>query len=116
MAKLEFKFDVKKFEKNINKAVEKIIKDEQRKIDIKKTVIEGVEMTLLNEVEEETLRIMIDCLSENENISTGEYNKFPNYIYEQLKDILYKLKITGYIARGDVWLNGWEALITPLGL
>lgn len=116
MAKLEFKFDTKKFEKNINKALEKIVKEEQKKIDIKKTVKEGVEMTLLNEVEEEALKIMIDCISENGNISTGEYNKFPNYIYEQLKDILYKLKITGYIARGDVWLNGWEVLITPLGL
>ena len=116
MAKLEFKFDTKKFEKKIDKALEKIIREEKKKIDIKKTVKEGVEMTLLNEVEEEALRIMIECLSENGNISTGEYNKFPNYIYEQLKDILYKLRITGYIARGDVWLNGWEVLITPLGL
>lgn len=116
MAKLEFKFDTKKFEKKIDKALEKIIREEQKKIDIKKTVKEGIEMTLLNEVEEEALRIMIECLNENGNISTGEYNKFPNYIYEQLKDILYKLRITGYIARGDIWLNGWEALITPLGL
>lgn len=116
MAKLEFKFDTKKFEKKIDKALEKIIREEQKKIDIKKTVKEGIEMTLLNEVEEEALRIIIECLNENGNISTGEYNRFPNYIYEQLKDILYELRITGYIARGDIWLNGWEALITPLGL
>lgn len=116
MAKLEFKFDTKKFEKNINKALEKIIKEEQKKIDIKKIVKEGAEMTLLNEVEEEALKIMLECLSKNSNISRGEYDKFPNYIYEQLNDIIYKLKITGYIARGDISLSDWEVVITPLGL
>lgn len=47
MAKLEFKFDTKKLEKNINKALEKIIQEEQKKINIKKTIKEGVEMAAI---------------------------------------------------------------------
>ena len=73
-------------------------------------------MILLNDVEEETLVIILSQLKGTDNSVTIKYDIFPNYIYRQIKDILYKLKISGYIASGDCWLNSLSIIVTPLGM
>lgn len=116
MAKIKIDFDAKKIERQLKNNIEKVIQEEQKKIDIQKN-IEGVgKMIILNEVEEETLDIIICNLKNNSNSISLEYHIFPNYIYEQLKDILYKLKMSGYIASSDCWLNGFSVTLTPMGL
>lgn len=73
-------------------------------------------MINLNEVEEETIYIIINNLKDNSNSVTLEYEIFPNYIFQQIKDIFYKLKISGYISSGNCWINECSVTLTPLGL
>lgn len=73
-------------------------------------------MIILNQVEEETLDIIIKSVEKNTYVATNSYDVFPNYIHNQIKRILSTLERYGYLASSDCWLNGWTATITPIGI
>lgn len=116
MAKFKVDLSIKKLEKDLNKTITKVIQEEQKKLDIQKSIKGDSEMVLLNEIEEEMLDIILNQLKGNDNSVATRYDVFPNYIYRQIKDILYKLKISGYIASWDCWLNVLNIIVTPLGM
>ena len=73
-------------------------------------------MMILNQVEEETLDIIIRNIEKDTYIATSSYDIFPNYIHSQIKRLLSTLERYGYLASSDCWLNGWTATITPIGI
>lgn len=114
MAKMGIKIDFKNLEKQLSKSINKIVKDEQRKLDIESSIRMDNDMIILNEIEEEVLQLLLENSNKGKIEAEGEYNILPNYIHIQLKDIFYKLKVSGYIADFGIYLSNWCALLTPI--
>ena len=73
-------------------------------------------MKLLNDVEKEFLKIILDSEHIDYNYK-GADEKFPEYIYRQRKKLFSILEECGYIASYSVFVDGfWDATITPLGI
>ena len=115
MAKLRIKCDLKKFERELNRSIDKIVKDKQKEF-INENNLLGVDtMGKLSETEETMLLIL---LSKSDNglkkDITGNCNEFPEYMHFNLKNIIEKLKLYDYISSGQVYISGdWHIVLTP---
>ncbi|MDF2865757.1 MAG: hypothetical protein K0R72_573 [Clostridia bacterium] len=114
MSKMNIKLDLKKFEKQLSKSINKIVEDKQKKLNIESSIRMDNDMIILNEIEEEVLSLLLKNYDKGTNEVEGEYNAFPDYICRQIKDIFYKLKVAGYIADFGIYLSNWYALLTPI--
>lgn len=112
MASIKFKFDTKKFERDLNK----IIEEKNKEINLKNMVVEGgTTMRVLKDTERELLEILISKKNE-EYTSIIDSRELPEYIGSQLKDLLSVLKYSGYCASFHLWIGGAQATLTPEGI
>lgn len=73
-------------------------------------------MKVLNEVEKELLKIIIDN-KKSDYDSSFKINGLPSYISSQIKDLLANLKNSGYCAAFNVWIDGsCQVTLTSLGI
>ena len=76
MASFKIKIDTKKFEKNLNKQLEKIVYEQQKELILKNKIEKGDnEMTILPQKEEELLQIILNKYDGND-ISLCYFCKF----------------------------------------
>lgn len=99
----------------LKKSLDKLLQDEYNKIG--NIIVEGnSNMKVLNDIEKEFLKIIL----ESDNVDyeyRGFRDKFPPYIDAQIKGLFEKLKVYGYIARSDCFIDGtWDAVLTPLAI
>lgn len=114
---MAIKLNIKNIEKQLSKAVEKIVEEKQFELNAQKRFKENRNMIILNKVEEELLTILIQKRVEDSYLISGDYSVFPDYIYQQLKELFKNLKIAGYIASSNMWLGGnWQVTITPMAI
>ena len=117
MAKFKIKIDTKKFEKQLNKQIEKIAFDKQKEI-IKKQLGKGDnKMNILPNKEEQLLEIILNKYDGNEDMHvSGSFNVIPRNMQFGLKDIFNTLKIYNYIGEYDLWLDGWFVALNQEGI
>lgn len=106
------KIDFKKIEKQLNKINDDINKD----LKLRQQVEEGNNMVVLKDTEKEFLKIIIDNKHKDNYSCDVGYEKFPEYIQPQLKDLCAKLKYAGYLASQTVYMSGISVTLTPEGL
>lgn len=115
MAKLRIKCDLKKFERELNRSIDKIVKDKQREF-INKNNLLGVDTVGKLSETEETMLLLLLSKSDNglKKDITGNCNEFPEYMHFNLKNIIEKLKLHDYISFGQVYIGGdWHIVLTP---
>lgn len=116
MAKFEIKFDAKKFENELNKQVNKIVRKKQTEIILQQNK-EKLSMDILSQNEEEILKILLEKYDKNKNYSVcGEYDEFPERIQFSIKESFKNLKIYGMISTYIPSLNEWYVILTPEAL
>lgn len=115
MASFKINFDTKELERELNKQFQKIVEEEQFKLDMEDSQeING--MKILDTMLEEALKIILEHYDGNEdNCVDGDYDWFPRYMQHSFKDIFTKLKIAGVIASSVQYIGGWGAYLTPNG-
>lgn len=117
MTKFRMKIDTKKFEKQFNKQVEKIVFDKQKEI-IKKQLEKGDnKMNVLPNKEEQLLEIILNKYDGNESMYVGgSYEDIPKNMQFELKDIFHTLKLHNYIGTYDVGLSEWFVILNQEGI
>lgn len=116
MAKFEIKFDAKKFEKELNKQVNEVVRKKQKEIILQQNK-EKLSMNILSQNEEEILTILLEKYDKSKNYSVwGEYDEFPERIQYSIKESFETLKIYGIISTYIPSLNGWNVILTPEAL
>lgn len=119
MANIKIKLDSKKLEKDLKKQFDKVIQEENKKLEIQRIVSmrgDGDNMKLLNDIEKELLRIILEC-EHKDFIYSGSIEQFPQYITIQIKRLFSILEECGYAAKTYCWLDGgWQVILTPLGV
>lgn len=114
--KIKFDFDAKKLEKELNKQIKKIVENEQYKINLQNKE-EGTIMVLLQPMEEEALKILLEHYDGNkDNCVNGDYEWFPTYIQMSINDVIDKMKMAGVIAKEMMFLGGFGVYLTPNGI
>ena len=118
MSNVKIKKDIKKFEKDINKQLEKIVYKQQRELIIKNKIEKGDnEMNILPQKEEELLRIILNKYDGNEEMQVnGSSSDIPKKMQFDQKDIFYTLKLYNYIGDYRPWLNGWSVILNKEGI
>ncbi len=118
MASFKIKIDTKKFEKNLNKQLEKIVYEQQKELILKNKIEKGDnEMTILPQKEEELLQIILNKYDGNEEMQVnGESEEIPRKMQFGLKDIFNVLKIYGYIGEYQLYLSGWFLVLNQEGI
>ena len=118
MSNFKIKIDTKKFEKQLNKQIEKIAFDKQKEI-MKKQFSKGDStMNVLPSKEEELLGIIIDKYDGNEEMTVkGNWDDIPKHMKLDIKDIFNTLNLYNYIGKPYVWLSGdWFTTINKEAL
>lgn len=116
MAKFEIKFDAKKFENELNKQVNNIVRKKQTEMILQQNK-EKLSMNILRKNEEEILKILLEKYDKNKNYSVcGEYDEFPERIQFSIKESFEDLKIYGMISTYIPSLNEWYVILTPEAL
>ena len=116
MAKIEFKFDTKKLQRELNKQIQKIAKEEALKASIE-IPTNGGDMRIFDKMTEEALKVILSQYDGNAEYSvSGNYDLFPVYMKFSLKDIFLKLKYANLIASNTSTLSGWSVFLTPNGI
>lgn len=115
MANFEINFDTKELERELNKQFQKIVEEEQFKIDMEDSQeING--MKILEPMLEEALKIILEHYDGNEDNSVnGKHDWFPRYMQHSFNDIFTKLKLAGVIASEVQCCGGWGVYLTPNG-
>lgn len=115
MASFKIDFDTKELERELNKQFQKIVEEEQFKLDVEnQQEING--MNILEPMLEEALKIILEHYDGNEdNYVDGEYGWFPKYMQHSFNDVFTKLKLAGVIASSVQYIGGWGAYLTPNG-
>lgn len=114
---MTIKFNTKKFERDLNKSLNKVLQDKVEQIKIKNEVeSRGNGMKLLNETEKELLSIILKC-DHNTYTYRGTHEIFPEYISSQLIKLFSILEECGYVAESHYWIGGsWMVTLTPMGV
>lgn len=116
MAKIEFKLDTKKFQRELNKHIQKIAKEEALKASMEYPANVS-EMRMLDKMTEEALKIILSQYDGNTDYCvSGNYDLFPVYMKFSLEDIFLKLKYANLIASNISTLSGWSVFLTPNGI
>lgn len=115
MASFKIDFDTKELERELNKQFQKIVEEEQFKLDMEDSQeING--MKILDNMLEEALKIILEHYDGNEdNCVEGKYNWFPKYMQCSFKDIFNKLRLAGILASEAQYIGNWSAYLTPNG-
>lgn len=118
MSNFKIKIDMKKFEKDLNKQLEKIVYEQQRELIIKNKIEKGDnEMNILPQKEEELLRIILNKYDGNEEMQVnGSSSDIPRKMQFDQKDIFNTLKLYNYIGDYRPWLNGWSVILNKEGI
>ena len=119
MSNFKIKIDTKKFEKNLNKQLEKIVYEQQKELILKNKIEKGDnEMTILSQKEEELLQIILNKYDGNEEMNVnGNSTELPKNMRFGLKDIFNTLKIYNYIAEWNFYIGGeWFVVLNQEGI
>lgn len=119
MSNFKIKIDTKKFEKNLNKQLEKIIYEQQKEVMLKNKIEEGDnKMNILPQKEEELLQIILNKYDGNEEMNVnGSSEELPKNMRFGLKDIFNTLKIYNYIAEWNFYIGGeWFVVLNQEGI
>ncbi len=119
MSNFKIKIDMKKFEKKLNKQLEKIVYGQQKEL-ILKNKIEKVdnEMDILPQKEEELLQIILNKYDGNEEMNVnGSSEELQKNMRFGLKDIFNTLKLYNYIAEWNFYIGGeWVVVLNQEGI
>lgn len=110
---------MKKFEKDLNKQLEKIVYEQQKELILKNKIEKGDnEMTILPQKEEELLQIILNKYDGNEEMNVnGNSTELPKNMRFGLKDIFNTLKIYNYIAEWNFYIGGeWFVVLNQEGI
>lgn len=119
MSNFKIKIDMKKFEKDLNKQLEKIVYEQQKELILKNKIEKGDnEMTILPQKEEELLQIILNKYDGNEEMNVnGNLTELPKNMRFGLKDIFNTLKIYNYIAEWNFYIGGeWFVVLNQEGI
>lgn len=119
MSNFKIKIDMKKFEKDLNKQLEKIVYEQQKEFMLKNKIEKGDnEMTILPQKEEELLQIILNKYDGNEEMNVnGNSTELPKNMRFGLKDIFNTLKIYNYIAEWNFYIGGeWFVVLNQEGI
>lgn len=119
MSNFKIKIDTKKFEKNLNKQLEKIVYEQQKEVMLKNKIEEGDnKMNILPQKEEELLQIILNKYDGNEEMNVnGSSEELPKNMRFGLKDIFNTLKIYKYIAEWNFYIGGeWFVVLNQEGI
>lgn len=119
MSNFKIKIDTKKFEKNLNKQLEKIVYEQQKEVMLKNKIEEGDnKMNILPQKEEELLQIILNKYDGNEEMNVnGSSEELPKNMRFGLKDIFNTLKIYNYIAEWNFYIGGeWFVVLNQEGI
>lgn len=119
MSNFKKKIDMKKFEKDLNKQLEKIVYEQQKELILKNKIEKGDnEMTILPQKEEELLQIILNKYDGNEEMNVnGNSTELPKNMRFGLKDIFNTLKIYNYIAEWNFYIGGeWFVVLNQEGI
>ncbi len=119
MSNFKIKIDTKKFEKNLNKQLEKIVYEQQKEVMLKNKIEEGDnKMNILPQKEEELLQIILNKYDGNEEMNVnGSSEELPRNMRFGLKDIFNTLKIYNYIAEWNFYIGGeWFVVLNQEGI
>lgn len=114
MAKINIKFDTKKFEKQLQKQIDEITQKKQKELLIQRRK-ENEGMYVLNSNEETMLEIFINKYNNNKNYQIcGTYDEFPDYMKFSIKKTMESLKYAGLISNFNNFITGeWNVILTP---
>ena len=115
MAKFKIKCDLKKFEKQLNRSIDKVVKDKQRELIMKGNLLGEDTMRILSETEERMLLILLSKSDNGSKIDiSGQCEEFPEYMHFNFNNLFERLKLLGYISYGQVYMGGdWHVILTP---
>lgn len=119
MSNFKIKIDMKKYEKDLNKQLEKIVYEQQKELILKNKIEKGDnEMTILPQKEEELLQIILNKYDGNEEMNVnGNSTELPKNMRFGLKDIFNTLKIHNYIAEWNFYIGGeWFVVLNQEGI
>lgn len=119
MSNFKIKIDMKKFEKDLNKQLEKIVYEQQKELILKNKIEKGDnEMTILPQKEEELLQIILNKYDGNEEMNVnGNSTELPKNMRFGLKYIFNTLKIYNYIAEWNFYIGGeWFVVLNQEGI
>lgn len=119
MSNFKIKIDTKRFEKNLNKQLEKIVYEQQKEMMIKNRIEKGDnKMNILPQKEEELLQIILNKYDGNEEMNvSGSSEELPKNMRFGLKDIFNTLKIYNYIAEWNFYIGGeWFVVLNQEGI
>lgn len=119
MSNFKIKIDTKKFEKNLNKQLEKIVYEQQKELILKNKIEKGDnDMNILPQKEEELLQIILNKYDGNEEMNVnGSSEELPKNMRFGLKDIFNTLKLYNYIAEWNFYIGGeWFVVLNQEGI
>lgn len=119
MSNFKIKIDTKKFEKNLNKQLEKIVYEQQKELILKNKIEKGDnDMNILPQKEEELLQIILNKYDVNEKMNVnGSSEELPKNMRFGLKDIFNTLKLYNYIAEWNFYIGGeWFVVLNQEGI
>jgi ribosomal protein S20 len=116
MAKFDFSFDAKKFQKSLKKEMQKAIKKEQAAASVSmQPEFDGIK--ILDRACEDALRVILEQYYGNDSLSvSGCYDVFPKYMRFSLGDIFTRLKLSGVIASEINTFEAWNVYLTTNGV
>lgn len=119
MSSFKIKIDTKKFEKNLNRQLEKIVYEQQKELMLKNKIEKGDnKMNVLPKKEEELLQIILNKYDGNEEMYvSGNSEELPKSMRFGLKEIFNTLKIYNYIAEWNFYIDGgWFVVLNQEGI
>lgn len=119
MSNFKIKIDMKKFEKKLNKQLEKIVYGQQKELILKNKIEKGDnEMEILPQKEEELLQIILNKYDGNEEMNVnGSSEELQKNMRFGLKDIFNTLKLYNYIAEWNFYIGGeWVVVLNQEGI
>lgn len=119
MSNFKIKIDTKKFEKNLNKQLEKIVYEQQKELMLKNKIEKGDnKMNILPQKEERLLQIILNKYDGNEEMNVnGSSEELPKNMRFGLKDIFNTLKLYNYIAEWNFYIGGeWFVVLNQEGI
>lgn len=118
MAKFEIKFDVKKLEKELKKQSDRISQEYKNELFIQNRKESDNTYMNLPKKEEDMLNVFIEKYNTTKNYNVqGNMREFPKYMQYSIRETMNNLKIYGYIANFNNFIDGgWDVNLTPDGI
>lgn len=113
MAKIYF--DIKKFERQLNKQLDSIAMNINKEQQIEKRKEANSMFLILNSNEESMLDIFLEKYNSSKSYEiSGDCSEFPDYMRFSIKDTMNNLKLNNIISYYDLFIDGgWNVILTP---